>query len=80
MSPSLSQINRRLDAIGTCLLTITALRGHLRNEEHSCFYLPCGSFRKMYVYTDELKYIDSFLDYLFSQEAYYRELQIKKNK
>ena len=78
MPPSLSQINRRLDALETCLLTMTALREHLRKEEHFCFTLSCNMFRNMYVYSEELKYIDSFLNYLFGQEQYYRALKNKK--
>ena len=80
MSPSLSQINRRLDTLGTCLLTMTALRGHLQKEEHCCFHWSCVNFPLVYTYSNEIKYIDSFLDYLFEQETYYRALQIKKNK
>ena len=79
MSWTLEQINKRLDAIETCLLTMTELRGYLRKAEHTCFHLlPCFNFPKVYVYTEELKYIDSFLKYLFDQEKYYRTLKNEK--
>lgn len=65
----LKRINDRLDALETCLLTMTALREHLIKEEKK--YCSClFPFNK---YDEEINQIDSFLNYLFAQEEKFRK-------
>lgn len=66
----LKRVNDRLDALETCLLTMTALREHLRKEETKlCSCLPIFDNK----YEEEIIYIDSFLNYLFAQEEKFRK-------
>jgi hypothetical protein len=63
----LKRLNDRLNALETCLLTMTELRGYLRKaEQHRCYFLCiCLTHNK---YNEEISQIDSFLTYLFAEE------------
>jgi hypothetical protein len=80
MTKELDYINDRLDALETCLLTMTELRGYLKKAQNNCFshfHFHFPHFKHCR-YANEIKYIDSFLDYLFVQEKYYRTLKASK--
>jgi hypothetical protein len=81
----LKKLNNRLDALETCLLTMTDLRLYLCKAESKY-----GLFRYLREdyneYKEERRHIDTFLDYLFAQEEHHRKLrneeleQLKKDK
>ena len=75
---SLQLLNDRLDALETCLLTMTELRGYLRKAENNRFSL-CGlNLYDKNSFTKEIRHIDIFLTYLFEQEKHYRTQQQSK--
>ena len=75
----LKRLNIRLDALETCMLTLTELRLYLKKAEFdSCFhFMPSQSF------SQEIEIIDTFLAYVFEEEEKYRQTKhilIEKEK
>ena len=71
---NLRRLNDRLDALETCLLTMTDLRLHLCKDEIK--YGLFGYCRSDWnEYKEERRHIDTFLEYLFAQEEYHRNLR-----
>ena len=77
----LKRLNIRLDALETCMLTLTDLRLYLRKAElESCLKIinfPTQTF------STEIEYIDKFLSYIFEEEERYRQTKqilMKKEK
>ena len=71
---NLRRLNDRLDALETCLLAMTDLRLHLCKDEIK--YGLFGYCRSDWnEYKEERRHIDTFLEYLFAQEEYHRNLR-----
>ena len=71
---NLRRLNDRLDALETCLLTMTDLRLHLCKDKIK--YGLFGYCRSDWnEYKEERRHIDTFLEYLFAQEEYHRNLR-----
>ncbi len=78
----LKKLNNRLNALETCLLTMTHLRLYLCKAESDfgLFRYHRSDFNE---FTEERRHIDTFLNYLFAQEEQYRNLrdeELKKQK
>ena len=75
----LKKLNNRLDALETCLLTMTNLRLYLCKAESKfgLFRYYRSDFNE---YNEERRHIDTFLDYLFAQEEHYRNLRDEELK
>lgn len=75
----LKKLNNRLDALETCLLTMTDLRLYLCKAEskYGLFRYLREDFNE---YNEERRHIDTFLDYLFAQEEHYRNLRDEELK
>jgi len=71
----IKRLNDRLDALETCLLTMTELRGYLRKAENNCCNMLSVNFLEYNSYKEEIEQIDSFLTYLFAQEEHYRKIR-----
>ncbi len=72
---TLKQLNDRLDDLGTCMLTMTALRKHLCESEIKNRRFGYSNPFESNEYKEERVYIDGFLEYIFAQTEYYLKLR-----
>ena len=78
---TLKRLNERLDDLGTCMLTMTALRQHLVDSEIKYRRFGYSNPFESNQYMKERVYIDGFLEHIFAEIEYYfkfrDETQIK---
>jgi len=72
---TLKRLNERLDDLGTCMLTMTALRKHLCESEIKHRRFGYSNPFECNQYMKERVYIDGFLEYIFSEIEYYFKLR-----